>query len=50
MTRLVCTVTECRWYDKEEQDCTLDEIRIIDTFHADAPAACEGYDEREEKE
>ena len=40
---VICDVSDCRNKD-ENGDCTFDEIRIVDTFHADAPAACEGYE------
>ena len=45
-TRMICLCTDCKWND-DDGGCLLDEIRIIETFHADAPAMCEGYEEDE---
>ena len=43
-----CECGECKF--NVDGECTREYVNITDTFHADAPAACEDYEESEDKE
>ena len=46
-TRIYCTGTDCIYNDEANESCTLDSIKIVDTFYTDVPAACDSYEEKE---
>lgn len=40
---IFCECYECK--NNKDGECKLDEISIRSTFHADAPAACDDFEE-----